>query len=164
MMPLSYPYKDCPWNVRHRIDGEVHHAWRMRAFMVGDFLKKRPARSDFIIEKDGTPANWRRRPKCETCGQVPETDDLVVVERATGDKHFLDIARDERRGARAWAETKEDRCRWCQAPQASINEDRLCPRCAELDAKPAPPKQTPGNGPDLPPNPPLGHWDPPPLP
>ena len=36
---LTYPYKDCPWAVRHKVAGDKHLAWRQRAFMVGDGMR-----------------------------------------------------------------------------------------------------------------------------
>jgi hypothetical protein len=108
--------------------------------MVGDFLGERPARSDFVIGRDDLPGDWTKRPRCETCDVVPEVEDLIVVERATGADHWLDVAKEQRRAGRVWKATRDDRCRWCQTEQGSIDEDRLCPRCAKIAAEPAPEK------------------------
>lgn len=154
---LTYPYKDCPWTVRHKVQGDKHLAWRQRAFMVGDFLGERPARSDFVIEKDDTPGDWTKRPRCETCGLVPEVEDLIVIERATGADHFLDIAKAQRREGRVWKATRDDRCRWCQTEKGTINEQRLCRRCQEIEDEPVPEKPPKNRTmPEMPPTPPIG--------
>jgi hypothetical protein len=127
-VPLTYPWKDCPWVVHHKAAGDTHLAWRMRAFLLGDFQRKRPAKNDFVINRDGTPGDSRTRPLCETCGVVPKTDDLVVIERSTGARHFLDRAAEMRLDGKM----SEDRlCRWCQDPRVEVSRetDRLCPAC-----------------------------------
>jgi len=132
---LTYSWKDCPWAVRHKVAGDTHSAWRMRAFLIGDFAPGKAGRNDYVIERDNTPGDRTKRPRCETCDKVPQADDLIVVERATGDRHFLDPYRD---GLRPWPPgTNDGRCWWCQTEIGPKDKDDLCGSCARLAKEPS---------------------------
>ena len=72
-----------------RVDHRGHPAFYLRTLMPGDFAPGRlPApRHIRLLERpaEGLPAEVT----CGTCGEVPRSEDLDVVERSTGSRGFL---------------------------------------------------------------------------
>lgn len=124
-MPSIY---DAPWRVLH----EGHLAWYQRAALVGDFAPGRPPRPEYVIYSDDRCADpGGEPPVCEGCGQVPKTDDLLLVERLTGACDFLEPFR---RGRFPWPPgTDPKTCAWCNVAGLKLRPGyvRLCDGCAE---------------------------------
>ena len=118
---------ECPWEIEH--DG--HFAWFQRSLLIGDFAPRRVPLSRFVVCADGRAADPRTEPTCATCGATPRTDELIAVERATGDSHFLAPYRS---GLAKWpkpTDTKKN-CWWCNTARSGAETTPpLCSQCQE---------------------------------
>lgn len=114
------------WTIEHN----GHFAWFQRSLMAGDFAPGRQPVSHYVIRPDGRADDPSVAPKCETCGKVPNVDDLIAIETATGDSYFLEPFR---KGHRKWPRpTSLDTCWWCNTPNAgAVGNPPLCTQCAE---------------------------------
>lgn len=98
---------ECWWEILHG----GHHAWYQRALLRGDFRPGLIPCAHYIVDKEGRAADPTTTPTCETCGEVPDVNDLEAVERATGKAGFLESCRS---GKRPWPEpTNPLTCWWC---------------------------------------------------
>jgi len=114
-----------------RVDHRGHRAFYMRTLMPGDFA---PGRLPLERHVRGPVA-------CATCGASGETglvsEDLVVVERSTGQRNFLDGFRARRT---AWPpSTDPSTCHLCSGRGAPADRPiviggsqivQVCARCA----------------------------------
>lgn len=117
---------ECPWEVEHN----GHFAWFQRSLLIGDFAPGLVPVPWFVVYPDGLAADPRIDPTCVTCGEVPETNELIVIERATGDSHFLAPCR---AGLKKWSKPTDPKtCWWCNSPRvAAASTPPLCEACAE---------------------------------
>lgn len=126
------PGLDWWWSVLHK----DHPAFYLRTLMPGDFAPGRlPApRHVRFLERpaEGLPVEVT----CGTCGEVPRSEDLEPIERATGHRGFL---AEFRCGRARWPNpTKEQSCWMCsgQAPantraRLRATEVLVCAGCAK---------------------------------
>lgn len=112
------------WTIEHN----GHFAWFQRALMIGDLAPGLEPRGDFVVYADDRCADPELAPRCATCGEVPATNELVAIETATGDSHFLAPFR---QGLRKWPKpTPRDSCWWCNTPRAgATGSPPLCAQC-----------------------------------
>ncbi len=113
-----------PWEVEHN----GHFAWFQRSLLIGDYAPGRVPSSRFVVYDDGRAASPLEAPKCETCGDVPETNELIVIETTTGDAHFLAPFRS---GLRKWPKPTDTKtCWWCNTAGAGApTSPPLCEQC-----------------------------------
>lgn len=117
--------------VHHTVAAPWHPAWYQRAVMLGDFESGRRPLPNYVLRLDGTTPAPTETPSCGTCGAEPETDELNVVERATGKSNFLAPLRD---GTVPWdrvGHTRPETCYVCnsegeQVPGVHIALCRPC--------------------------------------
>lgn len=115
------------WTVEHN----GHFAWFQRAFMVGDFSPGREAAPFYAVGSDDRDFDPQLPPKCGTCGEVPKTDELIVVETKSGDAHFLAPFR---KGLQKWPRpTDHSTCWYCNTAGNGAAESTppLCRQCAD---------------------------------
>jgi hypothetical protein len=113
-----------PWAVFHI----GHFAWHQRALLPGDFAPGRKVAAWHIVYPDGKVAHPYDSPKCSTCGVTPETSELEVVEKSTGERMFLAPYRALQR---PWPQPKNPKnCWWCNLP-APPGRPPLCDSCVE---------------------------------
>jgi hypothetical protein len=124
-----------PWEVRHIVDGAEHVAWYQRAALVGDFRPGVEPLAAYAVDGEGLAMDPTAPPRCVTCGEVPNTDALDVVNRDNGHRGYLNRYRREEKPA-PWPEpTDPGSCWWCNC-QPSL-EPLVCsapPICARCDA------------------------------
>jgi len=113
------------WTIEHH----GHFAWFQRSLMIGDFAPRRVPIGNYIVRPDGRCDDPAQVPVCETCGEVPKTDDLIAIETATGDSNFLEPYR---RGFKKWPRpTDPNTCWLCNSQRAgATGSPPLCEQCA----------------------------------
>jgi len=116
---------ECPWEVEHN----GHHAWFQRALLIGDFAPGLVPVPWFVVYADGRAASPLDPPKCATCAAVPATNELIVIEIATGDSHFLAPTRS---GLKKWPKPTDPKtCWWCNSPRVgAASSPAICEGCA----------------------------------
>lgn len=77
------------WGVQHK----GHAAWFQRAVMAGDFGPGRLPLPRHVLTLDAVRLEENEKPRCGTCGEVPDSRDLEPVERSTGLGGWLRIYR-----------------------------------------------------------------------
>ena len=81
------------WLVEH--DG--HEAFYLRALMAGDFAPGGDGPDErHVLHLDGKAPTVGQALKCGTCHKTMKTEDLVPVERVTGNRRALDVFRSRR--------------------------------------------------------------------
>jgi len=121
-MAMNGMIAECPWIVQHN----GHVAWYQRALMIGDLAPGRTAAPWHVVYHDGRVAAPYESPVCPTCNAVPMTDELQVIEIATGSRMFLAPYRALQV---AWPVPKEQKnCWWCNLP-APEGYPPLCEGC-----------------------------------
>ncbi len=112
------------WEIEHN----GHFAWFQRSLLIGDFAPGLVPRSDFVVDVAGRAADPMAPVQCDTCGAVPETNELIAIESATRDSHFLAPFR---AGHAKWPKpTPTETCWWCNTPRASATaQPPLCGQC-----------------------------------
>ena len=115
---------ECPWEIEHN----GHYAWYQRSLLIGDFAPRLEPSPRFIVYADGLVADPRVAPSCETCGAVPETNELIAVEINTDDSHFLAPFR---AGLAKWPKpTAPTNCWWCNTKRSgAATTPPLCEQC-----------------------------------
>ena len=81
------------WAVEHR----GHPAFYLRALMAGDFAPGQSVHERHVLLLDGKAPNASGKIRCGTCNKEPDADDLVPIERATGNAHAIDVFRTRRK-------------------------------------------------------------------
>jgi len=115
---------ECPWELEHN----GHFAWYQRALLIGDFAPGLTPIPDFVVLSRGRSANPDAPPVCETCRVVPDVKELIAIERATGESHYLAPFR---KGLTKWPKpTASTSCWWCNSPRvAAASSPPLCEQC-----------------------------------
>ena len=115
---------ECPWEIEHN----GHFAWFQRSLLIGDFAPRLVPLTRFVVYTDGRAADPRTEATCETCSDVPTTNELIAVEAATGDSHFL---APYRAGLAKWPKpTDPTNCWWCNTKRrGAATTPPLCEQC-----------------------------------
>lgn len=140
-MPEWYAEDDTPdrgvwwWAVEHR----GHPAFYARALMLGDFAPGRAVAPRHVLQLDGAGVTDDEAVACGTCGEAPAACDLEPIERATGQRGFLEACRSRRA---PWPKATDPATCWeCGAPAREVTEVaevpavgvvNVCARCAAL--------------------------------
>lgn len=99
-----------PWLLQHN----GHPAWYQRSLLIGDFAPGRRPIANYVLMLSGQLPEPYAHPVCGTCGVEPKSEDMLVVERATGDSSFFASFRSEER---SWSRpTNSDTCWYCNGP------------------------------------------------
>jgi hypothetical protein len=123
------------WAVEHR----GHPAFYLRALLPGDFAPGRQVAPRHVLSLAGVQATGPAT--CGTCGEVPASEDLDVVERRTGNRGF---PIEQRAGRRAWPRATDPASCWLcstrQQPATVVVEQphgevAVCARCAAFLAR-----------------------------
>lgn len=117
---------ECWWVILHN----GHLAWYQRGMMAGDFKPGLQPRSEYIVDAAGRCADPASVPRCVTCDQVPNVDDLEPVERKTGHRGFLVGFRQK---LRPWPRpTSDATCWYCNCPGELVADGSgLCAGCSK---------------------------------
>ncbi len=124
------------WAVEH----QGHPAFYLRALMAGDFAPSRLPLPRHILTLKGEPVAVDGPCVCGTCGKVPASADLDVIERPTGRRGFLDVFRAGSPRGMAWPPATDPASCWlcsskrdratCRVGLDGVGEVGVCERCA----------------------------------
>lgn len=118
------------WAVEHK----GHPAFYLRALMAGDFA---PGLLPLARHAHGLDGRQLEVVRCETCGEVPRSEDLEPIERRTHVRGFLEAFRlglgDPRR--QRWPKpTAPASCWLCSNPRVAADHEvdgrAVCAACA----------------------------------
>lgn len=124
----------CYWTILHR----GHHAWYQRSLLAGDFRPGLTPRSEYIVDVEGRNADPAAVPRCSTCSEIPDVNDLEPMDRESGERGFLDRYRaaDVRRREPWPKPTANHTCWHCNCP-GPVDEAGMCGACARFLAEDA---------------------------
>lgn len=116
------------WEIKHH----GHFAWFQRSLLPGDFKPGLTPNSFYIVDKDGRAADPFEVPKCETCGEVPEVNDLEPTDPSTLVAGFLDRFRRKIQPHPWPAPSNPKGCWFCGTKGPTVSgSPRICRQCEQ---------------------------------